>query len=319
MDRRRIEQLAEHHEHVLTRAQLRDEGATDRWVRHLVDTGSWQRAYPGVYVTHSGNLEWLTRVAAALAYAGTGAAISHSTASDWWFETAATRAQRMDAPVEISVPAHRTVTPMDGLRIHRRRTMPKILAGRVDAVHPSETALDLVARAETTDDVIGILVRATRKVVHPNAMLKALERRGRVRGRDLVVDLLGEVADGVESPLELRYRQHVERAHGLPRAELQTREKLAGGWIRADCRYRGLGVRVELDGKLAHPGGRTDKDTWRDNAALLEAGEITLRYRWSHIAGTPCATAAQVARALHQGGWGGSPRPCGPACAVGRA
>lgn len=317
MDRRRIEQLAEHHEHVLTREQLLDEGATDRWVRHLADTGSWQRPFPGVYITHSGKPEWLTRVAAALAYTGPGAALSHSTASDWWFETAATRERRLTEPVEISIPARRTVTSQDGLRVHRRRTMPRILGGRLDAVRPDETAIDLVARAETSDDVIDILIRATRKVVHPNAVLLALERRGKVRGRRLVVDLLSEVIDGVESPLELRYRRDVERAHRLPGAELQAREKLSGGWIRADCRYRGLGVRVELDGKLAHPGGRTDKDTWRDNAAVLEAEEITLRYRWSHIAGTPCATAAQVVAALHRGGWDGAPRPCRPTCPLG--
>lgn len=317
MDRRRLDELAESHHCVLTRAELLDLGVTDRWMRHRAHTGSWQRPYPGVYITHSGKPEWLTLVTAALAYAGKGAALSHSTASDWWFETEATREQRLTGPVEISVPARRTVTPQDGVRIHRRRTMPEVFRGRVDAVRPDDTAVDLVAQATTSDDIIAILTRATKKVVHPNALLLALDRRGRVRGRQLVLDLLGEVADGVESPLELRYRRDVERAHGLPPAELQTREKLGGRWIRADCRYRGFGVRVELDGQLAHPGGRTDKDTWRDNAALLETDEITLRYRWSHIAGTPCRAALQVVTALHKGGWDGAPHPCSPTCPLG--
>ena len=318
MDRRRIEQLAAHHHHVVTRPQALATGATDRWLAYRVTTGTWQRAYPGVYITHSGRPEWLTRVTAALAYAGPGAAISHATASDWWFERPTTREQRVTEPVEISIPARRAVRPHDGLRIHRRRTMPEVLGGQVDAVRPDETAIDLVARATTSDDIIGILTRATRRVVHPNAILLALERRGRVHGRQLVVDLLGEVADGVESPLELRYRRDVERSHGLPKAALQVRERLGGRWIRADCRYRGLGVRVELDGQLAHPGGRTDQDTWRDNAALLESGEITLRYRWRHVVGMPCDVAAQVAGALQQRGWSGAPRRCGPACTLGR-
>ena len=133
----------------------------------------------------------------------------------------------------------------------------------------------------------------------------------------VLVDL--EVEAGVESPLELRYRVAVERGHGLPQSELQTREVLSGRWIRADCRYRRYGVRVELDGRLAHPGGRTDQDTWRDNAALLETDEITLRYRWHHVAGTPCRTASQVVTALRRGGWQGTPRPCGPGCRVGPA
>lgn len=318
MGPRRIGEIAARRHHVVTRAQLLAAGVTDKEMRHRAANGSWQRIYPGVYVTHSGRLEWLTRVTAALAYAGPGAAISHSTASDWWFESASMREQRVDEPVEISVPARRTVRPQGGLQVHRRRPMPEVFGGRVAAVRPDETALDLVVRATTSDDVIGILTRATRRVVHPNAILLALERRGRVHGRQLVVDLLAEVADGVESPLELRYRRDVERGHRLPTAELQVRQRLDRRWVRADCRYRGLGVRVELDGKLAHPGGRTDQDTWRDNAALLESGEITLRYRWRHIAGMPCSVAAQVAAALAKGSWPGAPRPCGPACPLGR-
>lgn len=86
--------------------------------------------------------------------------------------------------------------------------------------------------------------------------------------------------------------------------------------MRADCVYRGRGVRVELDGGLGHPGGRTDKDTWRDNAVGMEHLELTLRYRWAHVAGRPCDTAAQVATALRSRGWAGTPTPCGPNCPV---
>ena len=86
-------------------------------------------------------------------------------------------------------------------------------------------------------------------------------------------------------------------------------------WIRADCVYRGLGVRVELDGALAHPRGRTDADTWRDNAVVLERGEVTLRYRWRtwrrRAAAPPHRSAQHSARRL-----GGRARPCSPGCAV---
>ncbi|QDB78024.1 type IV toxin-antitoxin system AbiEi family antitoxin domain-containing protein [Georgenia wutianyii] len=316
MDRQRIEALAARRHQVLTRPEALAAGATDRELRHRVSTGAWQRAYPGVYVIHSGQLGWLTRVSAALAHAGPGAALSHSTAADWWFESPATREQRVGQPVEVSVPARRTVVAHAGLRVHRRRPMPGVFHGLVAAVRPDDTAIDLVARAATDDDVVGILTRATRRVVHPAALLLALERRDRVRGRRLVLEVLGEVAEGVESPLELRYRRDVGRAHGLPAADLQVRERLDGRWVRADCRYRGLGVRVELDGRLAHPGGRTDRDTWRDNAALLRSSELTLRYRWSHVAAAPCAVAAQVAQALRRGGWAGTPTRCGPACTL---
>lgn len=92
------------------------------------------------------------------------------------------------------------------------------------------------------------------------------------------------------------------------------RHVLDGRWVRADRVFDGLGVRVELDGQLAHPHGSTDRDVWRDNAVLVERAELTLRYRWTHVTSSPCATAAQLATALHARGWRGTLRRCGPAC-----
>ena len=144
----------------------------------------------------------------------------------------------------------------------------------------------------------------------------AIRRRGRFRRRTLLTDLVAAVAEGVESTLEHRYRRDVERRHGLPSADLQVRDRVGGARIRADGIYQGFGLRVELDGRLGHPDGRTAADTWRDNAVLLDRDEITLRYRWVHVAATPCATAAQVAQALRRGGWSGHPRRCSPGCSV---
>ena len=58
--------------------------------------------------------------------------------------------------------------------------------------------------------------------------------------------------------------------------------------------------------------GRDDDDVWRDNAVRVTHGDVTLRYRWRHVAGAPCATAAQVAAALRARGWQGSPARCAP-------
>ena len=269
--------------------------------------------YPGVYVNHHATPEWHTRAVAALSYTGSGAALSHAAAGEWWFAGAGNRGRSTGPLMEVSIPFGRTVLAQPGLTIHRRRVMPAVWAGTITATAPADTALDLVARAESQDDVVGILTRAAR-VVRPGGIRQAATGRSRLRHRALVNDLLGEVDAGIESPLELRYHRDVERAHRLPRAELQVRERLSGSWIRADCRYRRFRVRVELDGRLAHPRGRTDADTWRDNAALLATSEITLRYRWRHVAGDPCRTALQVLEALRRGGWAGQPRSCRPGC-----
>lgn len=75
-----------------------------------------------------------------------------------------------------------------------------------------------------------------------------------------------------------------------------------------------FGVRVELDGELAHPGRATDDDLLRDNDVLLSRDEITLRYRWPHVHDTACGVAGQVAAGLRTGGWSRIARRCSPTC-----
>lgn len=272
--------------------------------------GRWQRLFPGTYVVHNGPVSWRTRASAALLYAGSGAALSHRSAA-FVYEFI----PREPRVIDVSVPETRRVSPQRGLRIHRRRRMPPAY-GALVAVNPADTAVDVAQRCERVDDVVGIVCAAVRLWVRPAQVARAVVARGRLRHRALLLEIVAEVADGVESPLERRFHRDVERAHGLPRSRLQKRERLTRGWIRADALYEGLGVRVELDGALAHPGGRTDDDTWRDNAVLIERGDLTLRYRWRHVASTPCEAAAQVAAALRARGWTGRARPCGPGCAL---
>ncbi len=195
--------------------------------------------------------------------------------------------------------------------------MPAVL-GRPAVVRRAPTLVDVVAQQTRTDDVVSLVCAAVRAGTRVEQIRAELASRARPRHGTLLAELLAEVADGVESPLERRYRRDVERRHALPVATLQVRQHVGGRWIRADALYLGLGVRAELDGELAHPGGRTSDDVWRDNAVSVERAELTLRYRWQHVAGDPCGTAAQLERALHARGWRGEGRPCGPSCPIGR-
>lgn len=306
-----VRDVASRQSDVVTRARLIELGATPRWISHQVNTTRWQRLFPGTYVVHSGPASWRTRAVAALAYAGAGAALSHASAG--YVHRIVAEPPRQ---VEVSVPHRRRVTPQAGLVIVRRRAMPPS-SGWLRAITPEHAVLDLVARARGVDDVVGLLCAAARLGVAPRSVLTAVGDRPQMANRSLLLELLSEVDDGVESPLECRYRRDVERRHGLPVARLQVRDHVGGYWIRSDALYEGFGVRTELDGLLAHPEERRATDVWRDNAVLVERGDITLRYRWQHVAGRPCAVAAQVAAALTARGWTERPRACGPRCPVG--
>lgn len=294
----------------ITTAECLEIGLSRKRVGWLVRQVHWRRLHRGVYVTSSGEPMWRQRARAALLYAGPDAALSHDAAG--YVRGLVDRAPRI---IEVSIPESRRVRPSRGLRIVLRTPMPPS-SGRLRTVSPEHTVVDLVARARTVDDAVGVITRAYRKGIAPWAIREALVSRSRLRRRDLVTDLLAEADAGIESPLERRYHHDVERAHGLPRATLQARTVLGGRATRADRLYDAFGLRVELDGQLAHPGGRTDRDVWRDNAATVERSELTLRYRWIHVVSMACETAAQVARALRRNGWTGTPRPCGPHCRV---
>lgn len=296
---------------MVTTAQCLRAGMSADRVERLVRRGEWRRLHRGVMVTHNGPLTWRVRAVAALLYAGAGAALSHGSAA--YVHGLVDRPPRL---VEVSVRRPRQVTATPGVRIRRRTELEVTVLNGLSVTSLPTTVLDLVASARSDDDAVGLVTRGVRAGLRPQTLLAATSGRSRLPGRALLLEVLAAVDDGAESPLERRYHRDVERRHGLPRSTRQRRELVDGHWIRADAVYDGLGVRVELDGALAHPAGRTDRDTWRDNAVLIERGDLTLRYRWSHVRRSPCTTAAQVGAALRSRGWRGRPRACSPTCAV---
>jgi hypothetical protein len=313
VDRRAIERHAlERSAGVLSTTDLVRLGAHRSWVQRQVDSGRWRRIHDGVFVVHGGPVLWTARAQAALLRIGEGAALSHDAAA-WLHGFTRTAPSLLD----VSIPHARRVQGVpDHLRVHRRRRPdPSVEVRGLRVVDAPSTVVDCV-EGLAADDVLGLLCAAVRTGTHPGAVLEVLGRRRQVRHRSVVLDLLGEVRAGVESALEGRYHRDVERRHHLPSAVRQQQEVLDGRWIRSDVRYERWRTRVELDGELAHPGGRTDDDVWRDNAVMLAHGEMTLRYRWHHVRRAPCRTAAQVVRALRVGGWSGTPTPCGPGCPV---
>ena len=295
---------------VATTSQLESWGFSQQLASRRASDGQWQRLFRGVFALQSGPVSWRQTARAALLYAGRDAALSH--------RSAAYARGVLPAPgreVHVTVPHRRTVEPQPGLVVHRTRHVPWA-GGVLRAVDEEEAVLGLVGEATTTDELVGLVCDAVRGGAHTDVLLRRAAQRRQLRNRGLLAEVLAEVADGVESPLELRYVRDVERAHGLPQAVAQRRERVGGRWIRADRVYDGFGVRVELDGQLAHPFAATDDDVWRDNAVLLTNGDVTLRYRWRHVVAAPCDVAQQVTDALRARGWRRAPRPCGPRCSA---
>jgi hypothetical protein len=300
---------------VVCRAQVLALGHDDSFIEARLRRKDWARVHRGVYVDHTGPLTEVQRIwAACLFYGepdGRAAACAESTLTLHGIRAAGDR-------VHVAVPQERRVTGLPGVQVHR-------LTDFAEAVHPGrrplqvrlERAVVQVACA-ARDDAAAVAVvsdacRSRRTTA--GRVASTLRPLTRARRRAFLLAVLNDVASGVQSVLEHRYLTHVERPHGLPRADRQRRDRGPRGTVWRDAAYLGGRLLLELDGRIGHD---ADEDRWDDlerDLAAATGGATTVRLGWRQVL-SPCRLALAVARLLQELGWTGQPRPCGPDCLV---
>jgi very-short-patch-repair endonuclease len=295
---------------MVSRAQALRCGLSDAAISARVTSKRWQRVHPGVFATFSGPLPHLAWIWAGVLLAGPDAVACGRTAAEL-----IGLAEPAPGPVHVAVPHSRRVRPRAGLVVHR--TVDAQRMRHAATVPPrtclEETVIDLAQGSRTVDDAIGWLTRAVSgRFTTPDRLRTSMGERRRLRWRRELTSALRDVAAGCHSPLELRYRRHVERPHGLPAGQRQHRRD---SWYD-DVVYDDYCVHVELDGRRAHPESARFRDHRRDNAAVLGGGRV-LRYGYRDVMERPCVVAREVATVLAAAGWPGSLRRCGPECVNG--
>jgi len=312
-----IESVAAGQGGVVSRQQLREAGISREVVRQQLRARRWQRAFPGAYVLFTGPLPPVTRVWAALVYAGENAIASHQTAA-WLDELVDSPPDRVDALVPHGR-RQRKRGSRPGVRVRQTRHLdhrrhPAALPPRTRI---EDTVLDMCDDAVTSERVVGPVISACQRRLTTAARIRdRLRARKRARWRRLLQDLLDDVVDGVASPLERRYRDDVERPHGLPRGQRNRAESESGQRRYRDVRYGRWHAIVELDGRAAHPDEWRERDDLRDAEALADEGARTVRLGWVAVTARPCRSAAVVARVLRRGGWPGRLVRCGSGCSA---
>jgi hypothetical protein len=298
---------------VITSQQAQAAGVSARRVANLLADRRWQRVQYGVYAAFTGEPPRPAVLWAAVLRAGPRAILSH--------QTAAEIDGLMDVrrrPIHVTVPCVQHRRSIDGITVHRssRSIGIKEQRGLPPQTMTEETVLDLAQDAASFDDVIALLARACqRRLTTPFLLGETLDQRTRMRWRAEIRLALLDVADGVQSPLEFRYKRDVESAHGLPRPDRQAPAIQHGSRIFRDVHYRAYRVTVELDGTASHPDEQRWKDKRHDNADAVE-GLVTLRYGWAAVTEEPCETAQEIAAVLARRGWRGALRRCGPDCRI---
>lgn len=284
---------------VVSRTQAIASGTPAAVIDRLAREGAWPGLGRGVYATRTGDPGWLSLVWAAVLMGGSTARAAGRTAAGLHGLTDV-RALPLSVLVAAAArPSDREwVTyrrERDGVRLPSWPTEP--CRTRID-----DTVLDLVAEGSAQDAIGWVTAAVQRRLVSPQSLSAAADRRPRLAHRALLADLVADVSGGVESPLEYRYHHDVEQAHGLPTATRQ----LHLGRRYADAAYVEFALLVELDGLRWHNAG-ADRRRDNEHARLLW---VTLRFGWSEIVSDPCRVAREVASVLAVRGWTGKIRSC---------
>ena len=95
--------------------------------------------------------------------------------------------------------------------------------------------------------------------------------------------------------LELRYREDVERAHGLPIGQRQEPVMVDGHRRLEDVAYdmpAGRAI-VRLDGYFSHADKLTALTDRRRSVAAAMASSIAVPFGWTEVTTMPCRTAGR--------------------------
>ncbi|GAA1851039.1 hypothetical protein ACFFOM_04500 [Microlunatus capsulatus] len=274
--------------------------------QRLLRTGQWQRVEGPVYAVHVLPLDFTARAWTGVLLGGPGPRLGGESAG--FLHGLTTEEPRS---VDVLVPLR------SRLQDRPLWTFTRETPGARDARSPGDpprlaledTVLDLCEGADARAVVDWVTRAVQTRRTSAVRLRRALDERSRHSRRRLLTELLDDVGEGADSPLELRYLRDVERPHGLPRGVRQHRSRHR---YRRDVVYPEYGVVVELDGRLGHEGVGRFRDMERDNLSALD-GETTFRYGHADVSGEACGVARQVAGVLTVRGWTGVLRPC-PRC-----
>ncbi len=303
---------------VASRAQLVDAGCEPHDLERMIRRKELFVALPGVYLHHNGPRSWQQRAWIAVlacwpaALAGASALRAEGGPGLRGFDEA--------AMIEVAVDVARTVRDKPDVRVRRMAGLTPRSRWNTSPprVRYEEAVLDVVAGLTREWDVIEACAAAVRgRCTTAERLAVALDARHRFPRRTWLRRVLADEAAGSASVLEHGYLHRVERAHGLPAADRQQQDRVAGARIYRDAPYPAYDLDVELDGRLDHSAlADRDRDLERDLDTATN-GRRSVRLGWGQVYDRPCRTAAQVARLLAFGGWEGSPTPCTPTCPIG--
>ena len=276
---------------VVTRAQLEESGLEKAGVSRWLRERRLHRVHPGVYAVGHPALGWEGKLAAALLYAGPGAALCGVTAAAWLRLLEA-------APGCLHVCTPRRMKSLPDVNVHGDRRVDRVWHNRLPVTTPAQTLLDIAGAVRLSQLRRALAEAEFLKLVTLDEVAAVLGRGkpGSARLRAALECHRPQLAH-TKSMLEEKFVLLCERCSFTPPA---VNVEIAGRLV--DAVWSEHKIVVELDGHLAHgTPARLESDHRRD-LALRAAGYTVLRYTWHQVTRTPDRVmadlegAAQLAR-----------------------
>ncbi len=289
--------LADAQAGVVSRGQALDAGVSRHVITRLVESEAWLRLGRGVFLTRPTTPDW-----DALAWGGVllgGPLARLGPESSAFLHRLSEKPPDM---VDVLVDAEREVAVAGPWRFIRER--PGARSGRSVGAPPrlsvESTVIDL-SNIREQGAVVGLVTTAVqRRLTTVERLRREAAGRSRLRHRRLLDEVLADVDEGAQSPIERGYLRDVERPHRLPQGRRQ--QSRSGLRYQTDVDYDRYPLVVELDGRAGHEATGVFRDMERDNRHAL-SGAMTLRYGWFDLVHRPCAVGFQVWTALRVLGW----------------
>ncbi|MCF6734859.1 DUF559 domain-containing protein [Blastococcus sp. KM273129] len=267
-----------------------------RTVGRWLATGRIVHLHPGWVTVPELVDDWTVRAYAAASYCG--GPLSH------WSALAVHGLGDEYTRLHVTVPAGARVRSSPQLRVHRSRLPFGLTTARGLVTTPVSRALvDSWGDAHSATAVraspglarAAVLRAVQRRRVQPAEVADELDRRPNLPGKAELHELLGLVAGGSHSELEIFGLRHILTVPGLPECRRQYRVDLRDGPVFLDAAWPDVLLAVELDGAAFHGSPAARERDLRRDAALAVLGWQTLRFSYRRATSDPAGCRAQIA------------------------
>ena len=273
-----IAELAERRHGVVSRAQLRVAGITDRMIRRRLERRQLYRIHKSAYSVTKHPTE-LGRFTAAVVACGDRAVLSHRSAGALW------DLLRDRGRIDVTVPCRARAQP--GMRMHHTRSLrPADVASRhgIPCTSVARTIVDLAAVLQT-DELSRALERSMALRLFDKAALHgALARANGRRGTGTIRRLLSELDDPPPTRSELE-----RRFLGLLR-EASLPSPITNGLVNGhevDFHWPDAKLIVETDGRATHDNPVAFESDRQRDLELKLAGWEVIRLTWRQLRDEP--------------------------------